>query len=130
MPIIDYSPLVILILVVMAYYTASKFDDWFRKSRELDKQLTKTFDMSTGETVNETGLDDFYKKIHEDSVRSYEQYLERRDDISRRALITQEQYERLWIQGRDILGGAESHIKPKESKPKGCDVKDQFDGVP
>ena len=29
-----------------------------------------------------------------------------------------------------VIGGAESHLKPVESKPKGYDIKDQFDGVP
>lgn len=127
--VMEYDYVIILILMISGYFAASRFDAWFRKCRELDKKLNK-YDASTGELVSETGLDDFYKKMNEENSKLYEQYLERRDDISRRALITQEQYERLWIQGRHIMGGAESHIKPAESKPKGYDVKDQFDGVP
>ena len=133
MPVIDYNPLIILMLVVIAYYTASKFDDYIRKTRELDKQLTKTFDMSTGETIYDPS---WMREKHHELEEAFNRNIREHERIvdtynrERAALIDQEQYDRLRAMGYDVIGGAESHIKPKPKEPDGYDVKNQFDGVP
>ena len=141
MSMIEFSPIILAILVVMIYVLAAKFDDWFRKSRELDKKIGKEYTIlnqknkgmartysKDGELVSETGLHDYYEMMKRENEMIYERLMERRIDMQRRALITQQQYDRIREQGRDIIGGAESHLKPVE--PKGYDIKDQFDGVP
>ena len=122
----------------MTYLISSKLHSHFIKIRQLDKKIGKeytilnqknkgtarTYNTSTGELVSETGLDDYYERMKRENETMYERLMERR------SLITEQQLWRLQAQGRDIIGGAESHLKPVESKPKGYDVKDQFDGVP
>lgn len=135
MPVIDYTPLIILMLVVMAYYTASKFDDWFRKSRELDKKLNK-YDASTGEKVFQYSLDHRMREKHHELEEAFYRNIREHERIvdtynrERAALIDQEQYNRLRAMGYDVIGGAESHLKHVESKPVGYTIKDQMDGVP
>lgn len=131
--------ILLFIIIAATPIVIHSFSNWFRKSRELDEQLVKTYDMSTGETIFDSRLGWMREKHHEleeefnRNMREHERIVDEYNRGRAAALIDREQYDRLRAMGYDIMGGAQSHIKPKESKPKepiGYNIKDQFDGVP
>ena len=133
--------ILLFVIIIITPLIINIFTNWFRKTKKLDenipkeytvlnehRQTARTYNLSTGEFVSERSLGNALNEYH-NKLQELERAVAERN-IEHRALITRQQYEMLRSQGRDIIDGAESHIKPESKEPKGYTITDQFDEVP